>query len=184
MKLFRIALAAAALTLGATPALAADFTGPRVDVHVGSDKVSTGDADAKGVTVGAELGYDVALTDNIIAGAFVGADVTSADFNAADFAAFKKVGVRRDLSVGARLGVKASDQTLLYGGVAYTNAALRSVETLGELKNTNDLDGYRLLTGVEVAVFENVALKGEYRWSDYQNGVTRNDFLVGASVRF
>ena len=197
MKAFLLTLAAtAAVTLSAT-ASAADFTGPRVDIHVGRDKINDlrdrtapGKPDADGVAFGGQVGYDTALTDKLTIGAEAGVDFSNASVaytsDSTIFPFRNRIGALRDLSAGARLGVKASDNMLVYGGVAYTNAGLNSYfrDDTGAERSRSKLDGYRLSGGALIGLTEKVALKAEYRWSNYEGNVTRSNVLVGASYRF
>lgn len=159
MKKFILA-SVAALTL-ASPAFAADFTGPRVGAGVGF-----ADDDAFGFeafTYGVNAGYDFDL-----GGAVVGGTLEYQDSS--------EDGVGRDLSAIARVGGKVSDTALLYGLVGYTNL---SAEGTGI-----ELDGVRTGAGVEVALGGQAYGQFEYRYSNYELDLDGHQMMAGVGIRF
>lgn len=151
--------AALALGLSAAPAMARDFSGPRVEVTAGADDVVKA-ADRTNVVYGAALGYDRQFGRVV-----VGADVTAAN-----------IFDRADLGAGARFGYVANDNVLLFGRVGYSNlnrAGLRN------------LDGVVVGGGIEVNVVGPVYGKVEYRYTDFSSTrAARHSGLVGVGVRF
>ena len=155
MKTFMISAAALAAT--ATPALAGEFTGPRVEVTAGVDDASRG-VRTKDVQYGVGVGYDVQV-GKLVAGVETGVD------NVFD---------RRNINVGARLGVAVNDGVLLYTKAGYANwkqAVNRKYE------------GLRLGAGVEARLAGPFYGKVEYRHVDY-GAVKTNGGLVGFGARF
>jgi outer membrane immunogenic protein len=153
------AMALVAAAAVATPAAAADFTGPRVGVNVGiagDDALST---DVK--TYGVNVGYDLKVGD-----AIVGATAEYQD-------GFEN-NVPRDLSATARLGTKVADNALIYATGGYTALALD-----GQHEN-----GYRFGAGAELAVTKNVSLGVEQRYSNYGHGLDVFQTVAGLTVRF
>jgi len=151
-------VAATAAAFAATPALASDFAGPRIEVTAGADDVTRG-VDPTDVTYGAGLGYDLQF-GRVVAGVEATVD------NVFD---------RRDLGVGARLGYVVNDNILLYGKAGYSNwrqVAGRSTE------------GLRLGGGLEVNVAGPVYAKAEYRYTDFEGNLGRHGGLVGVGIRF
>jgi outer membrane immunogenic protein len=151
-------VAATAAAFAATPALASDFAGPRIEVTAGADDVTRGD-DPTDVTYGAGLGYDLQF-GRVVAGVEATVD------NVFD---------RRDLGVGARLGYVVNDNVLLYGKAGYSNwrqVAGRSTE------------GLRLGGGLELNVAGPVYAKAEYRYTDFEGNLGRHGGLVGVGIRF
>ena len=157
MKSFAI-VAAAAVAFAATPALAGDFSGPRIEVTAGADDVTAG-VDPTDVTYGAGVGYDVQF-GRLVAGVEASVD------NAFD---------RRDLGVGARLGLVLNDNVLAYGKVGYAN--WRQVAN-------RDTEGLRLGGGFEVNVAGPVYGKVEYRYTDFEGATGKHGGLVGVGIRF
>jgi len=138
MKLKLLLAAAAAFV--AFPAQAqdevvADFTGPRIEAHVGWDRVGIQNRDVRqfagrgdvgpsdqdnGFIGGAELGFDVQLS-GLVVGAYVGADLSETEERIeTDFVHFRS---DRNLYAGARAGFAVGPGTLLYakGGLSRGN---------------------------------------------------------------
>lgn len=187
--------AAAFGALAATaPASAADLVGPRVEVTAGLDRVNFdlnnyglgNDVKAGGVTGGGNVGYDVAIGGGLIAGVEAGVTWSTADrtlTNGTDTATFKS---GRDFDLSARLGSQIGPRTLLYGKAGYTNLRVSDEGMVAGLALTNrtNLDGYRLGVGVEQGLGTNTYVKGEYRYSNYEQDVTKNEVLAGVGIRF
>lgn len=201
MKKILIGALLAAATV-ASPAMAQDntgFTGAHIEALGGWDqtRVDSGvdsikDPKANGFVYGLGAGYDFD-TGGLVVG-------IEGEFT--DSTAKKCVGsvstselcanVGRDLYVGGRVGttVGASKNTLIYAKGGYTDA--RSKLTLTETTgNTTTIDrwketdgGWRVGAGVETKTSNNILLKGEYRYSDYGDGVSRHQVLGGVGIRF
>lgn len=151
-------VAATAAAFAATPALASDFAGPRIEVTAGADDVTNG-VDPTEVTYGAGLGYDLQF-GKVVAGVEATVD------NVFD---------RRDLGVGARLGYVVNDNVLAYGKVGYSN--WRQVAGA-------DVEGLRLGGGLEFNIAGPVYTKVEYRYTDFEGGLGKHGGLVGVGLRF
>jgi outer membrane immunogenic protein len=182
-------VAGSALSLS-TPALAQSavdgpFTGPRVEILGGYDTTTAGssvdddvnvdnDQSIEGVVYGGGLGYDFNAGGVVLGveGEYTGstADVEFAD---GDFEGFGlgNVDTGRDLYVGARVGVLAQPDLLVYAKGGYTNAKfdVRSVSGAQTFEQDIDTDGYRVGAGVEYAMNERSFVKLEYRYSNYGN---------------
>lgn len=153
------AMALVAAAAVATPAMAADFTGPRVGVNLGiagDDVLST---DVK--TYGVNVGYDLKVGD-----AIVGATVEYQD-------AFEN-NQPRDLSAALRLGTKVADNALIYATGGYTNLRFG-----GESEA-----GYRLGAGAELAISKSVSATVEQRYSNYGHGFDGYQTVAGLTLRF
>ncbi|QAY78224.1 porin family protein [Sphingosinicella sp. BN140058] len=189
-----IGLAATALVTYGSAARAEDFTGPRVEATIGWDQLRfdlarygiAGTNKESDIAWGLGVGYDLPLNANLIAG--VEASVTFSDVDKAFSDGTTDYGAhaRRDLELSGRLGTRIGSNALLYGKLGYTNfrvgqetssAGLTSVDTV-------NLDGVRLGTGIKVALSKAAYLKTEYRYSNYQDGVSRNDVVTGLGLRF
>lgn len=164
-----------------------NFTGPRVEVRTGWDQVKfdlrdvgqTGRGSVDGLAYGVSAGYDVERPGGLILGGEV-----SLDFTSADLASFKP---RRDISILGRVGTRISENSMLYAKIGYTNLRARTVTTIGDAtgeRNSRTLDGIRLGAGAEVGLLQNLYLKAEYDYSNYEDGVTRNQILTGVGFRF
>ena len=195
---------AAALPLGA-PALATDFSGPRIEADIGWDhpqaKVDLNNfavhGHDDGVVYGGEVGYDLRF-GHLVAGVLAGIDGSSAkSCTAGPLSNCLKTG--RDWAVGARRGAVVARRTLLYAKGEYVNVRLRdaletAATTIGDLARDNR-SGYRLGAGVEFQLTSMVYIKGEYRFSDYQHerldgtevgqaDLSRHQIVGGVGLRF
>ena len=196
---------AAALLAGtaATPALAQDgdrtFTGPRIEGTLGYDHVGAGssvsnnngrdDQKIDGLLYGGGIGYDFAAGGVVLGveGEITGSTAKSERQPYTTNFGFGRVAAGRDLYAGARAGLLASPNTLLYVKGGYTNAKLNVLA--GNTTTTTDtsfkLDGWRLGAGAERAVGRNSFAKLEYRYSNYNdarlqygNGATSGRFDI------
>lgn len=201
--LFGALLAAATV---ATPAMAQDntgFTGAHIEALGGWDqtRVDAGkdplgndyrDPKANGFAYGLGAGYDFD-TGGLVVG-IEGEIMDSTAKKCVGSASVSEVCAKagRDLYVGGRVGttIGASKNTLLYAKGGYTDA--RSKVTITETTgNTTTIDrfsdndgGWRVGAGVETKTSNNLLLKGEYRYSDYGDGVSRHQVLGGVGIRF
>jgi outer membrane immunogenic protein len=168
------------------------FAGPRMEIHGGWDHVGFRDKESvttaagvvdtastkavdDGVTYGGSLGWDVALSSHLIAGVEAGIEDSSirecAEVFGLDEACIK---AGRSLEVGGRIGQALSGRVMVYARAAYVNSRIKAsyVDFEGILDNESakaNIDGVRLGAGFEAAMSPNVYLKGEYRYTDYNN---------------
>lgn len=188
MKTTAILLAAGSMIATATPAMAQNsetFTGLRVEALAGYDVNKAGstidddqnennDQSIEGLSYGVGAGYDFDAGGFVIGAEaeFVGSTAET-DFNDGDFegVGLGNVEAGRDLYLGARVGVKANDDLLVYAKGGYTNATynLRSNDGTVERNTDIDTDGYRLGAGLEYALSGNTFAKLEYRYSNYSD---------------
>ncbi len=187
----------------ATPAIAQDiaptFTGPRVEAILGYDHVGAGsdvdnnngndDQSIDGLLYGVGAGYDVNLGSAVVGveGEFTDSTAKSDRFDPTDQFGFGRVSQGRDLYVGARAGILANPNTLVYVKGGYTNAKLNvlAADTNQSTDTSFKLDGWRIGGGVERAINANTFAKVEYRYSkydsakiDYMNGATSSEFDI------
>lgn len=185
-----IVVAALLAASAATPALAQDnapFTGPRVEGIVGWDRVSNNGHD-DAVTYGLGAGYDFQM-----GGAVLGVEAEASDSSAkscigsataADPRLCAKAG--RDLYVGGRVGTVVGGRALLYAKAGYTNARAKASLDDGTtvLRDSGNYDGVRVGAGAEYALGTNAYVKAEYRYSNYEQGFSRNQVVAGFGFRF
>jgi len=188
---FAFVTAAAAVALFSTPAMAADITGARVEGIIGYDSpkvdlIEDVNVEIDGVVYGVGLGYDFAVGQNLALG--VDAEITdsSADFeiDEADYSARLSAG--RDLYVGARLTTAVSDNFNLYGKLGYTNARVKGWEDDAGVRRSEstNLDGIRAGVGGQFALAGNTYVGLEYRYSNYENEVSRHQVAASLGFRF
>jgi len=191
-SMFVAALLAAAV---ATPALAQDgappFTGFHVDGLAGWDRLqakNSGHDD--GVLYGVGGGYDMQSGKALFGIEAEASDSTGkacvGSATAADPRLCAKAG--RDLYIGGRVGTTIGDgRTLLYAKAGYTNAREKLTQDNGAGQVTlasQNLDGVRVGAGAEYSVGPNSFIKTEYRYSNYQDGISRHQVVAGFGFRF
>jgi outer membrane immunogenic protein len=161
-----------------------EFAGFKVEGLAGYDE---------GFVYGVGAGYDLQL-DRLVLGAE--AELTESTdkecLPVGTFAPGDRFCARsgRDIYVGGRIGFTVAPRTLLYGKVGYTNHRVTldyvagTPATLASFKSGTNLDGIRLGAGLEQKIGRNAYLKGEYRYSDYEDGSFKHDGVVGIGFRF
>lgn len=200
MKNYLMIAGIAAATV-ASPAMAqeeqAAFTGAKIEAIAGYDDLEGSD----GVAYGIAAGYDFQ-----VGGVVIGAEAELTDSSISEteedviaLGDSLKLGLGRDIYVGARLGAAVSPSTLLYVKAGYTNARveLEYDDGVTTLEDHGNGDGYRLGAGLEQK-FRLFGPSGfaklEYRYSNYKNidggGVSadidadRHQVLAGFGFRF
>ncbi|WP_419826630.1 outer membrane protein [Sphingomonas sp.] len=165
----------------------APFTGLRVEGLVGWDRFQN-HGHSNGVAYGVAAGYDVQYRR-----AIVGVEGEFSDSNqkqcegaqtAIDPEICAKLG--RDFYAGGRVGVAVMPNAMVYGKAGYTNERVRVTYDDGTFRDRAhaDLDGVRVGAGVEYQLFSNAYAKAEYRYSNYEQGFSRNQVVGGFGVRF
>ena len=195
-------LAAVATTALAAPAFAqtagAPFTGLRIEGVAGYDALKDGHDTSDGFVYGGAVGYDVQL-NNLVVGAegeLTGSTTDTRTDNLINQGDRFRVGMGRDVYLGARVGVPLNPTTLAYAKGGYTNARVDTRYTQGttETRDHTDLDGFRLGAGLEHQIGANTYIKGEYRYSNYGKAdnsvgrynidVDRHQLVAGVGMRF
>lgn len=187
------------------------FTGLRVEGRLGYDRVDLGldgndvgapddfdfDDQKDGLLYGAGVGYDFDFGGAVV-GVEAGIEFTTAKFNLGDLGGTPsglRVETERDIEVGGRVGYKVGPNMLLYGKGGYTNLKFgldfddsipddvqEDIEEQVGLGRS--LDGYRLGAGVEYLFGTNTYGKVEYRYSNYEAGISRNQVVGAVGIRF
>jgi outer membrane immunogenic protein len=193
----------------ATPAAAqvAAPTGARVEAVVGYDRVSYDLEDTfgiddsvhmSGVLLGVGVGYDFAVSSGVSLG--LDAEISGStadrkesyvgDLEGYDVDGTGKISAGRDLYAGARVTFAVSPTTNVYLKGGYTNARVKaSVEGMvdGEQVSMSDAangDGVRAGLGAQFAIGANSYVGAEYRYSNYEHNVTRNQIAATFGLRF
>jgi outer membrane immunogenic protein len=174
-------------------ASAETFTGPRVQVTAGWDQLGfdlarygPGHGKESGLGWGAEAGYDFAVGRNLVAGIQAGVSASDAGHAYSDSTTSHDIDAGRDIDVSARLGMRVSRNALLYGRAGYTNFRVDDTSTTAgvtTIRATN-LDGVLIGAGLEVAISPAAYVTSEFRYSNYQDGISRNQIRTGLGVRF
>ena len=190
-KIFLAALAASAL---ATPALAQDaapFTGPRIEGLIGYDHLKGNGGGRDGLAYGVGAGYDFQLGGLVagVEGEFMDSNTDGCKTAFVTTTDRICVTAKRDLYAGARVGAAVTPSTLLYAKAGYTNArvGVNYTDTATPANNfvaRDNLDGVRVGAGVEQKFGPNLYAKAEYRYSNYEQGVSRHQVVGGIGFRF
>ena len=182
MKKFIALAAGSAAALAATPAVAAP-AGPRVEAIVGWDqaRVDLGADDFKdeGVLYGVGAGYDFGLSN----GASLGVDVEATDSTAKESNVAGSLTAKRDLYAGGRVSFPIdAKNSNVYLKAGYTNARFKASD--GVISVSENLDGYRLGAGAQFSLNGKAYVGGEYRYSNYENDVSRHQLALTLGTRF
>ena len=180
--LFASAAASAAL-LSATPALGQDapaaVSGPRVEAVIGYDRVRAAGEKDGGALFGIGAGYDLAVGNGVSLGADVEATESTQKEGDEDIAQVK---AGRDLYAGGRATFAVSPNANLYVKGGYTNARFKATD--GEVTDAANFDGFRLGAGGQYGLGGKAYVGGEYRYSNYEAGLTRHQVALTVGTRF
>jgi outer membrane immunogenic protein len=143
-----------------------------------------------GVTYGVGGGYDIQSGKGVFGIEAEAADSTGkaciGSATTADPRLCAKAG--RDLYIGGRVGTTIGNgRTLLYAKAGYTNAREKLTQDNGAGQFTlahQNLNGARVGAGAEYSVGPNSFIKTEYRYSNYQDGISRHQLVAGFGFRF
>ncbi|MGO1304003.1 MAG: outer membrane protein [Sphingomonas parapaucimobilis] len=200
-KLMLAALATSAAVAAAAPAAAQTaqpFTGFRVEGLIGYDSLNDRQGQDKsssdGVLYGAAIGYDLPAGP-VVLGAEGEISGSSSDTRSNGIRVPGdqfRLGAGRDLYAGARVGYVISPVAMGYVKAGYTNAKFDARYSAAGVTNVNsqEVGGYRLGAGLEYAISPNTFVKGEYRYSHYDelDGVginpNRHQLMAGLGLRF
>lgn len=183
MKKLIAPLAIAITALTATPALAADFVGPRVEARAGFEDVDIDVGSAtiggNGLVVGAGIGGDIAVVDRVRLGLDLGAEMAYDDVHKYGPVSLD---AEREFEVSARLGYVVGESVLVYGRAGLANKMFEV--NLDTLRAATKESGFRYGAGVEVAVAGPLYVKAEYRVTDFHEGVQSEGAVAALGLRF
>jgi len=182
VKKILLVTAASAAFLAATPALAQDApaapTGPRVEALVGYDRVKAAGEHDGGLLFGVGAGYDFAVGN----GVSLGADIEATDSTQKEGSDGAEVKSGRDLYAGGRVSFAVSPQANLYLKAGYTNARFKASD--GEDTFGANFDGFRVGAGGQYNIGGKAYVGGEYRYSNYEAGLSRHQVALTVGTRF
>ena len=195
MRRFILSAIAVAAPLAAVPAMAqeaAPFTGPRVEGLIGWDRVQANGGHDDGAVYGVGVGYDQAIGNGKVILGLEGELSDATTRECSNFAsAVDRLCARtgRDLYAGARIGTPLTSNVLLYGKVGYTNARYKltyddGATGSGNFRDGQNYDGIRVGAGLEYAITPQAFVKAEYRYSNWEAGLSKNQVMAGAGFRF
>ena len=180
----RIYVAAALTAVAlASPAVAQEqpgnFEGAHIEVIGGYDLLSADGEEASGGLYGISGGYDFRGGSNVVFGIEAEAAESTGDVCESGVC----LDASRDLYIGGRVGTVVSDSALLYAKLGYTNARFELDEDVLDDDDVT-LDGVRAGVGIEWATGTPVVARIEYRYSNYENDLSRHQGVVGLGLRF
>ncbi len=221
-RLLLSAVAVAAAVPVAASAASSTFTGPRVEVFGGADRLSVHERDSEtfsnefdlgaveaaavgatttttetyrkhrtGGIAGAEIGYDFAIGDRLVVGAFGSfalpttkvCESDEGDIEAADVG-FGSVNdclkIDHEIAGGARVGIKLAPSVLLYakGGYVRTRFNLEGADGFDDEVGSAHLNrnGWRAGAGAEIALNQHAYVKIEYDYTKLKSYRQSYDF--------
>lgn len=190
MKNFVLAGAAAA-ALFAIPAAA--NAQAYVQAEAGIDHLSVDGDTETGFGYGVSAGYDMPLSGGMfvgVVGTYADSTTKSCVTNAGDKACLES---GRDVAALVRLGTSVGEKSKLYvmGGYANTRAEVvlsgTTIENnlgVSEISTHQDLDGFRLGAGWQYDLTEKFFVKAEYRYSNYEQDVSRHAGILAVGAKF
>lgn len=188
MKKFAFFAAVAAL---ATPAVAAETGGPRVEAVIGVDRMqldsfgTRDDPGATGAVYGLGVGYDFAVGTGLAFGLDLEATDSSAELREVSPPNDNSYHIGRDLYAGGRVTAAVSDGLNLYFKAGYTNVQVRRDlinPTFPEVIESTE-GGVRAGGGVQLALGGNAYVGTEYRFSTYDE-LDRHQGVAALGYRF
>jgi outer membrane immunogenic protein len=129
------------------------------------------DYGANGFLATVQVAYDKQFYSRYVAGVFADFDWTNAkismDYLNNIYATGRHPKSELDFAwtVGGRLGMLVSPDTLVYALAGYTRASFDDKNL--RFQSLGQVDGYMVGAGIETFITQNVTLKGEYRFSDF-----------------
>ena len=190
-KFITLALAATA-ALSATPAFADVQSGFRAEGLLGYDEISVdlteydlGNPSEGGFAYGVGLGYDFAVSEKAALGIDLEFADSSTNIEYDDGVEAVGVSAGRDLYVGARATFAVGDSVNLYAKAGYTNARLNAFYNDGVtfISESDNGDGIRAGVGAQLNL-DKLYVFTEYRYSNYEAGISRNQGMAGIGFRF
>ena len=172
-------------TMLASPAVAQGFKG---DVHVGLDSISSDGESQEGVTYGLSLSYDLQQPRTVL-GVQVDLDATDNQSCESDVIVTSDrvcIAGKRDNAISLRLGGKLGNDAMIVGTIGYANGRFEaSYAGAGINTSTHEtLDGVRVGIGLQVDVRRMLYAQAAYRYTNYEQGVSRNQAIVGLGLKF
>jgi outer membrane immunogenic protein len=179
-----VVLSSLALLGVSSPALAQDFTGPRVEGRIGYDRTTfdvevvvedaeniQGSERESGFSFGGEVGYDIGMGADSTFGAYAGVDFTSAEFCSTEGGAEGCLKGRENITAGVRAGVAVTPASLAYLKGGFSRGSFKATldDGLEEFSGKEHLNGWHLGAGAEMGFGTGLYGKLEYVYTEYNN---------------
>ena len=184
MRKFGAALLLAATF--ATPAFAQDaagnFTGVNVMAVGGVDNLSADGESETGAMYGIAAGYDF-QAGNAVFG--IEGEAALSTTRECDETVALCADSGRDLYIGGRGGFLVASNVLAYVKAGYTNARATLEDSVtGDNLDHRNLDGVRGGVGLEYNGGSPFTVRLEYRYSNYEDDLSRHQGVLGVGFRF
>ena len=173
------------LLLGSGPVAAQGFRG---DVHAGLDSLHADGDSQQGVTYGLSLSYDLARSGTLLG---VQTDLDATDNRSCESGVLVAgdracIAGKRDTALSLRLGRAIGGTATVLATVGYANARLEARYEGAGIRTTDHetLNGIRLGVQLAADIGRRLYAKIEYRYTNYEQGVSRNQGLAGLGLRF
>jgi outer membrane immunogenic protein len=194
MKKFLVAAAALSCVPGVAFAQDEDqganlFDGVRIEARLGYETPTvSGDGDVykigSAVSYGAELGYDLAVSNKVTVGPFVNYEFSGVELCEAGDC----LDVKSNLAAGARVGVALSPTAAIYGKLGYASLTIEARS--GAASASDSKGGVYGALGVELSVSKNAYVNLEAAYADFGDfygtgfNLQRRQASVGFGFRF
>lgn len=162
--------------VAAPVAASAAPVGGRIEVLAGYDRLGAYGSHKSGLAYGLGAGFDFAVGTT----ASLGIDAEIADSTAKIRGGGITVKASRDLYIGGRASFAVAPQANLYVKAGYTNARI-SIPALDDGQN---FDGWRVGVGGQYSLNGKMYVGGEYRYSNYEHRLNRNQLVATFGTRF
>ena len=193
MTNYLFSAAVAALAVAASPAAAQTAPAPaggRVEAIVGYDALRVDLQDFgldeklkdNDLFYGIGAGYDFVVSPGMSAGVDVEATESRNRYDFDDGEENVEITTGRDLYAGGRLTLPVSDAANVYAKAGYTNLQIKG--DADGIEDSVNLDGYRVGAGAQFRIAGSAYVGGEYRFSDYEDDVSRHQVAVTLGTRF
>jgi outer membrane immunogenic protein len=175
-------MSALALATIATPAFAQGSDGTFSGVHIeaigGGDRASGGGDNEIGALYGVSGGFDATTGGGLVIGGEVEGAMSTTNWCSGTTC----VDAGRDLYGGGRIGKRIGDSGLIYFKAGYANARVK-ITSGGTTVFSENLDGVRGGIGLEGRKGK-LLFRAEYRYTNYEQGFSRNQLVLGIGVHF
>jgi len=193
-KIILAAASVAAIAAFAAPASAQVRSGARIEAMAGWDNVSIGledygvDAsiDESGIVFGIGAGYDFAMGENSSFGIDIEASESTAEGDYEDGGDTAGINYGRDLYAGLRFTTAVGENTNIYVKAGYTNlrVSVNGEVDDDEVGGSANANGVRAGVGAQFGLGESAYIGAEYRYSNYEAGLTRHQAVATLGFRF
>lgn len=182
----RTAIIAAALVAGFSTAATAQsndvaFNGFYAGAQVGVDSFDA-DVNVKGIAGGIFAGYNHRI-DNVVVGLEGQLNLSDAD---KEIVPGVDLGVREGYGITARAGYLVGSGTLAYVHGGWAKTKFKFTDAVGSISER--VDGWKVGAGLETLIADNVTLRAEYAYTDYENNAgfepKNSSFQVGVAYQF